>query len=86
MRKWPVDIDPTADLITPYPCQTCQNLFRSCKALARHKCEPGGGKPARVHGDVSPRNKRRNLTEAMAEYDRKEGDLIREIVADIREN
>ena len=48
MRKWPVDIDPTADLITPYPCQRCKFLFRSRKALRTHACKPGV-KPPRVH-------------------------------------
>lgn len=85
MAKWPAFIDPTADLITPYPCQTCHHEFRSCKALATHKCKPGGEKPPRVHGDVSPLKKRMGLTAALEEHDRKEAHLIAEILADIRE-
>lgn len=85
MAKWPAIIDPTADLITPYPCQTCKHEFRSCKALATHQCKPGGPKPPRVRRDQSPREKGMSLTEALAEMGKKEHDLVLEIVDEMRE-
>lgn len=85
MAKWPAFIDPTADLITPYPCQTCKHEFRSCKALATHKCNPGGAKPPRVRRDMSPREKGMSLVEALADHQKKEHDLVLEIVDEMRE-
>lgn len=40
MQKWPINIDQSVDAITPYPCQTCKQPFKSCHRLATHKCNP----------------------------------------------
>lgn len=35
---WPKDLRSDVDRITPYPCQTCKQLFQSCERLANHHC------------------------------------------------
>lgn len=40
MAKWPVNLDPNYDLITPYPCMTCKRPFSSRKGLRTHECKP----------------------------------------------
>lgn len=35
---WPEDLRADIDKISPYPCQTCKQLFRSCERLRNHHC------------------------------------------------
>jgi len=79
MSKWPVNINPLEDRITPYPCQTCHKPFHSCKALATHKCEGGRRIVA------TPPVETITLAEAVAEVQKREHDRIIEIVNEMRE-
>jgi len=47
MAQWPENLsDPNADIISPYPCCSCKQEFRSTKGLRTHKCEPNRKKVA----------------------------------------
>lgn len=38
VNNWPDDLRADVDKITPYPCQTCKQPFRSREGLRNHHC------------------------------------------------